>query len=247
MGSSTRKHSAAVLLGLWLLGLAPLASIASAGADEHKADRRRMVEQVRERGVVDPRVLAAMERVPRHLFVPRAQQGEAYDDKPLAIGWGQTISQPSIVGLMTSLLDVKPGDKVLEIGTGSGYQSAVLSRMGVEVYSIEILEPLGEQARKTLARLGYGNVHLRIGDGYKGWPAEAPFDAILLTAAPPEIPKPLLDQLKRGGKMVVPVGTFFQDLQVLTKHRDGSVEKKSVAAVRFVPMTGQAQERKGGH
>jgi protein-L-isoaspartate(D-aspartate) O-methyltransferase len=246
MIGSTKRGIAAVLLGILTLG--PWASWAAASPDGHDGDRHRrheMVEQVRERGVEDPRVLAAMERVPRHLFVPAAQQAKAYDDEPLPIGWGQTISQPSIVGLMTSLLDVKPGDKVLEIGTGSGYQSAVLSRMGVQVYSIEILEPLGEQARKTLSRLGYGNVHLRVGDGYKGWPAEAPFDAILLTAAPPEIPPPLLDQLKRGGKMVVPVGSFFQDLQVLTKHRDGSIEKKSVAAVRFVPMTGQAQERKG--
>jgi protein-L-isoaspartate(D-aspartate) O-methyltransferase len=186
-----------------------------------------------------------MERVPRHLFVPAAERAVAYEDRPLSIGWGQTISQPSIVGLMSSLLEVKPGDKVLEIGTGSGYQAAVLSRMGVEVYSIEILEPLGEQARRTLTRLGYDNVHVRIGDGYAGWPGEAPFDAILLTAAPRQVPQPLIRQLKTGGKIVAPVGDFLQDLQVITKHRDGTLEKKSVAPVRFVPMTGEARDRDG--
>jgi protein-L-isoaspartate(D-aspartate) O-methyltransferase len=235
-----RRKIAVALCGLWLA----FSGIAAAG-DDRVQERHRMVETVRENGVDDARVLAAMEQVPRHLFIPEAQRPMAYDDRPLPIGWRQTISQPSIVGLMSSLLNVKPGDKVLEIGTGSGYQSAVLSRMGVRVYSIEILEPLADQARRTLTRLGYDNVHVRVGDGYAGWPGEAPFDAILLTAAPPQVPQPLIRQLKPGGRIVAPVGNFLQDLQVITKNRDGSLEKRSVAPVRFVPMTGEVQERNG--
>ncbi|MEA2691839.1 MAG: protein-L-isoaspartate(D-aspartate) O-methyltransferase [Acidobacteriota bacterium] len=207
--------------------------------------RHRMVEeQVKARDVKDAAVLAAMEAVPRHLFVPESERGEAYADHPLPIGGGQTISQPYIVALMTELLGVGKHGKVLEIGTGSGYHAAVLSRVVGEVYSMEIVPSLGEEARATLARLGYDNIHVRVGDGYKGWPEEAPFDAILLTAAPPSIPEPLLAQLKPGGRMVLPVGTVAQDLLVLTKRPDGTVETRNVLPVRFVPMTGEAQGRR---
>jgi protein-L-isoaspartate(D-aspartate) O-methyltransferase len=212
------------------------------GDDDLSEARHRMVEeQVRARGVSDPRVLEAMKQVPRHLFVPGKVRDRAYADKPLPIGAGQTISQPYIVGLMTELLELKPGSKVLEIGTGSGYQSAVLSRLVSQVYTIEILPELGEQASRTLDRLGYDNVHVRIGDGYRGWPEKGPFDAIVVTAAPPYVPQPLLDQLAPGGRLVLPVGELWQDLTVYTKHRDGSFEKKNVLPVRFVPMTGKVQ------
>ena len=214
------------------------------GGDPYAGPRRDMVElQIRDRGVHQPAVLRAMESVPRHLFVPEEDRKQAYTDAPLPIGWGQTISQPYIVALMTQLLDLGPNDKVLEIGTGSGYHAAVLSRVAGEVYTIEIIDQLGRQAKSTLQQLGYQNVHTRIGDGYQGWPDEAPFDAIILTAAPPKIPQPLIDQLKVGGRMVVPVGSYVQDLMLITKTAQG-IEKKTVAPVRFVPMTGEAQ-RKG--
>jgi protein-L-isoaspartate(D-aspartate) O-methyltransferase len=230
--------------------LAAVLALTGAGAahgDDPGAgrQRQRMVkDQVRARGVSDPRVLAAMEQVPRHLFVPEDLRDRAYSDRPLPIGSGQTISQPYIVGLMTELLGLKPGAKVLEIGTGSGYQSAVLSRLASQVYTIEILPELGEQASRTLARLGYSNVHVRIGDGYQGWPDKKPFDAIVVTAAPPYVPQPLLDQLAVGGRLVLPVGDLWQDLTVYTKRKDGSFEKKNVLPVRFVPMTGEVQKGK---
>jgi len=205
------------------------------------AARQRMVEdQIRRRGIDDPRVVAAMREVPRHEFVPEAEWSEAYEDRPLPIGYGQTISQPYIVALMSELAAVGPQSRVLEIGTGSGYHAAVLSRLAGAVFSVEIVEPLGVRASEALKRLSYDNVHVRIGDGYQGWPEEAPFDAILLTAAPPEIPQPLLDQLKVGGRMVVPVGDWDQDLQLVTKTADG-MTTRSVIPVRFVPMTGRAQ------
>jgi protein-L-isoaspartate(D-aspartate) O-methyltransferase len=229
-------------LTLWML-LLSACTVAAGPQDDYVKARRRMVdEQVRARGVDDRRVLKAMETVPRHLFVPDDVRARAYDDRPLPIGSGQTISQPYIVGLMTDLLDVGPGDKVLEIGTGSGYQAAVLSRLVSDVYTIEIVGPLGEQARRTLQNLGYANVHARIGDGYKGWPEAAPFDAIVVTAAPPQVPKPLLDQLAVGGNLVVPEGEWWQDLTVYTKQRDGSFLKRKELPVRFVPMTGEAQK-----
>src|SRR6185295_6526730 len=212
--------------------------------DDYAGARRRMIEEIRaRRGVTDPAVLAALEAVPRHLFVPEKERRNSYEDRPLSIGLGQTISQPYMVALMTSLLGVHRGQRVLEIGTGSGYQAAVLSRMGVEVYSIEIVKRLGERARRTLSEQGYHKVHLRIGDGYEGWPSAAPFDGIIVTAAPPRIPDPLLSQLKTGARMVIPVGNSYQDLWVLTRRRDGGFDRRRVLPVLFVPMTGEAQKR----
>jgi protein-L-isoaspartate(D-aspartate) O-methyltransferase len=227
----------------------PMASTSQAddGAGDQVRQRRlrlqMVAEQIRSRGVTSPRVLAAMEEVPRHLFVPDSERDQAYEDHPLPIGGGQTISQPYIVGLMTALLDLRPGSRVLEIGTGSGYQAAVLSRVAGQVYSVEIVPALGAQARETLARLGYDNVHVRIGDGYRGWPEAAPFDGILLTAAPHAVPPPLLAQLKPGGRLVLPLGGFDQELMLLTKGPDGAVKEEKVLPVRFVPMTGEAERK----
>lgn len=198
--------------------------------------RKTMVEtQIRRRGVVDPRVLRALEEVPRHLFVPPGSVNQAYDDHPLFIGHGQTISQPYIVALMSEVLRLEPGDRVLEIGTGSGYQAAVLSALVDEVYSIEIIEELGLAAKDRLAELGYTDVEVRVGDGYKGWPEKAPFDAIIVTAAPETVPQALVEQLAEGGRMVLPVGSFHQELILLEK-KDGKIEQKYITAVRFVPM-----------
>jgi protein-L-isoaspartate(D-aspartate) O-methyltransferase len=202
-----------------------------------------MVEtQIMARGVRDPRVLAAMREVPRHLFVDPSESGGAYEDHPLPIGGNQTISQPYIVALMTELAKIGPRDKVLEIGTGSGYQSAVLSKLATEVYSIEIVPELARQSAERLRKLGYANVTVREGDGYRGWPEHAPFDAIIVTAAPDRIPQPLLDQLAAGGRLVIPVGSFFQELKVLTKDRDGRISEKDIIPVRFVPMTGEIEK-----
>jgi len=207
-------------------------------------ERHRMVvEQIRGRGLDDPRILAAMEAVPRHLFVPEAYRDEAYEDHPLPIGHGQTISQPYVVALMSALLDLQPGDRVLEIGTGSAYHAAVLSHLAARVYTIEIVEELARRAEETLEKLGYDNVHVRSGDGYQGWPEAAPFDAVLLTAAPREIPRPLLDQLAVGGRLVAPVGGRLQRLQVITRTEEGLVTELR-DPVQFVPMTGEAE--KGG-
>lgn len=228
---------------LLVLALLTTALPAAPQQDVFLGLRRRMVEdQIQQRGVTQPAVLAAMMQVPRHLFVPEAYRDQAYADSPLPIGEGQTISQPYIVALMTSLVEVDRRDKVLEIGTGSGYQAAVLSCLAGEVYTIEILPGLGEQARRRLAQLGYRNVSVRIGDGYKGWPEKAPFDAIVVTAAPERVPAPLIAQLKAGGKLVIPVGSGVQDLQVITKTAQGT-QKKSIIPVRFVPMTGEAQKK----
>lgn len=205
-----------------------------------------MVErQIAARGVRDARVLAAMTRAPRHLFVPRAIAAEAYEDRPLPIGDGQTISQPYVVAAMSEMAQIEPGARVLEIGTGSGYQTAVLAELGAEVFSIEIVAPLAERVGATLAAAGYGaRVHLRIGDGYAGWPDEAPFDAIVVTAAPPEIPHPLLGQLRLGGRMVVPVGPRGgrQALYVITRVGEDEYDRLDAFPVAFVPMTGAAEE-----
>jgi protein-L-isoaspartate(D-aspartate) O-methyltransferase len=236
-------------LGVALAALFAVVSLsdvpAGAQGDSWVQERRAMVDQqIAERGIRQPEVLRAMEAVPRHQFVPNEQRERSYGDFPLPIGWGQTISQPYVVALMTELLDLDKDDKVLEIGTGSGYHAAVLSRVAGEVYTIEIIDDLGRQAESTLSQLGYRNVHVRVGDGYQGWPEKAPFDAIILTAAPTRIPQPLLDQLKVGGRMVVPVGSFLQDLQLITKTANG-IERRTVAPVRFVPMTGEAQKPPG--
>lgn len=210
---------------------------------EWAVEREHMVNgQIEARGVKDPRVLEAMRKVERHRFVPEEERPYSYDDRPLPIGMDQTISQPYIVGLMTELLKPKPGDKVLEVGTGSGYQAAVLGELTSQVFTIEILEPLGLRAKKTLEELGYENVHVRIGDGYRGWPEEAPFDGVMVTAAPERVPRPLIDQLKEGGRLVVPVGkSFDQQLKVYIKTSEGIKVENSIG-VRFVPMTGEARK-----
>ena len=199
-----------------------------------------VVQQLQARGISDPRVLAAMRKVPRHELIPEENREEAYGDHPVPIGQGQTISQPLIVAYMTECLELKGGEKVLEVGTGSGYQAAILAELGARVYSIEIVPSLAKRAEADLERLGYENVFVRAGDGYRGWPDKAPFDAIIITAAPPEVPKPLLDQLKVGGKLVVPVGVEIQQLVRITRTTSGFKEEKLVP-VRFVPMTGEAQ------
>jgi protein-L-isoaspartate(D-aspartate) O-methyltransferase len=204
--------------------------------------RRTMVnQQLRQRGISQPEVLAAMEQVPRHLFLPPTMRGEAYADRALQLGPSRTIYQPYVVALMTSLLDLKRGDSVLEVGTGTGYHAAVLSRIAHHVYSMEIDPVVASQAAHALGAMGYHNVQVWSGDGYRGLPEKAPFDAILLSAAPPRIPQPLLDQLRVGGKMVVPVGGVVQDLLVITKTREG-IEKRTVIPVRVSPMTGQVQD-----
>jgi protein-L-isoaspartate(D-aspartate) O-methyltransferase len=192
-------------------------------------------QQIRARGISDPSVLDAMRSVPRHLFVPTDAQPYAYEDRPLPIGQGQTISQPYVVAYMTEALRVELDHKVLEIGTGSGYQAAVLSRLVRQVYSIEIVGDLAERARQALAAQGYTNVEVRTGDGYAGWPEQAPFPRIIVTAAPPEIPSALVDQLAIGGRMVVPVGRSSQMMTIVTKTDRGVVEQETIP-VRFVPM-----------
>ena len=203
-----------------------------------------MVErQLRPRGIDDPRTLRAMAKVPRERFVPKELRTSAYDDRPLPIGYGQTISQPFIVGFMTQQLQPKATDRVLEIGTGSGYQAAVLAELVAEVYTIEIVRPLAHQAEILLRELGYKNIHVKAGDGYKGWPEHAPFDAIIVTAAPDHVPQPLVEQLKEGGRMIIPVGkTFAQELYLLEK-RGGVVKQTAVIPVKFVPLTRDAEQK----
>jgi len=207
------------------------------------AARNRLVDRtIVERGIKDPRVIAAMRRVPRHEFVPLEQRAHAYDDRPLPIGFDQTISQPYIVAAMTEAAHVRPGARVLEVGTGSGYQAAVLAEVGADVYSIEIVEPLARRTHELLAKLGYKALHLRIGDGYQGWPDAAPFEAIIVTAAPREVPPPLVEQLAVGGRLVIPVGDEQQQLKVITRNTSGSTTE-TLFDVRFVPMTGEALSR----
>ena len=213
----------------------------SASEDEHARRRAAMVAEV---GAMhgarfEARVTEALGRVPRHRFVPDGQVEQAYENRPLPIGLGQTISQPYIVALMTELLRVRKADRVLEIGTGSGYQAAVLAELAGKVYTIEIVRPLAAEARERLARLGYANVEVRAGDGYLGWPEQAPFDAIMVTAGAPHVPPALVEQLKPGGRMVIPVGAAgaVQSLTLLEKRADGSVERRDVVPVRFVPLT----------
>ncbi len=212
--------------------------------DRWAALREKMVkEQIETRGVRDEKTLRAMRRVPRHLFVPEAARPAAYEDSPLPIGQDQTISQPFIVAYMTAALGLKGGEKILEIGTGSGYQAAILAEIAAEVYTIEIVPSLAASAAERLAALGYRNVRVRAGDGYRGWPEAAPFDGILVTAAPDHIPQPLIDELKPGARIVIPVGVSSQELRVLSKRADGSLVEERTMPVRFVPMTGEAEER----
>ncbi len=213
--------------------------------EERRKDRHRMVEeQIGARGIEDQTVLAAMRHVPRHKFVPPQHAASAYEDHPLPIGHGQTISQPYIVGFMTDLLELDEKDRVLEIGTGSAYQAAVLAELTPHVYTIEIIEELAAKARKRLNKLGYDTVKVKTGDGYFGWKKHAPFDAIIVTAAAGHIPSPLLKQLKKGGRMIIPVGGAYetQYLVLVRKGKDGTVRSKQLMPVRFVPMTGRAQE-----
>jgi len=210
------------------------APVSTAPADE----KARLMQLIEERGTKDRQVLRAMAAVPREEFVPAEYRADAYHDRPLPIGHGQTISQPSLVALMTKLLDIQQGDKVLEIGTGSGYQAAILAELTSHVYTIEIIPELGKRAQVTLERLGYRTVKTRIGDGYLGWPEYAPFDAIIVTCAPDDVPKPLIEQLKEGGRMVIPVGPERgpQTLYLLEK-RGRELRKTAVVPVAFVPMT----------
>jgi protein-L-isoaspartate(D-aspartate) O-methyltransferase len=224
---------------LMTIGPAPSLQIAS---PDPAAQRQRMVdEQLRTRDIKDARVLEAMRSVPRHEFVPAAQRAAAYRDSPLPIGYEQTISQPYIVAFMTQALKVEPTHKVLEIGTGSGYQAAILSRLAKVVYTIEIVAPLATRARETLARLNVRNVQVRTGNGYLGWPEEAPFDRIMVTAAPDAVPPALVSQLKVGGLMAIPVGTVEQELRIL-RRTPGGTETLETLPVRFVPMTGKPKQ-----
>jgi protein-L-isoaspartate(D-aspartate) O-methyltransferase len=233
--------------GLIVLLMLCAAAASAVPADDRADERRRMVETIEAHarspdsgvagGTLDLRVLEALRAVPRHAFVPDEAAKAAYADRPLPIGLGQTISQPYIVALMTHLVDAKPGDRVLEIGTGSGYQAAVLAQLVGEVYSVEIVETLARRAGETLSRLGYGNVITRIGDGYQGWAEHAPYDAIVVTAAPDHVPPELVTQLKPGARLVIPVGTLFQDLMVVTKAADGRTTSTSIVPVRFVPLS----------
>ena len=210
--------------------------------EEFARKRMRMVnEQIIARGVKDPLVLEAMSNVPRHEFVLPGYEKEAYEDGPLPIGDGQTISQPYIVAEMAALAQITPESRVLEIGTGCGYQTAVLAEIAAEVYSIEIVDGLGSSAAERLRKMGYDNVHVRIGDGYQGWPELAPFHAIVVAAAPSKIPQPLIDQLAAGGNLIIPVGDYHQELEVIRKTTEGLQRQRSIS-VRFVPMTGEAEK-----
>jgi protein-L-isoaspartate(D-aspartate) O-methyltransferase len=212
-------------------------------SDDRASERGRMVEeQLRARDIRSPRVLEAMARVPRHLFVPEAVRAQAYGDYPLPIGHDQTISQPYIVAFMTEALEIEPAHRVLEIGTGSGYQAAVLAELARAVYTIEIVAPLAERARQALAARGYRNIDVRTGNGYLGWPEHAPFDRIIVTAAPDAIPPALVEQLRVGGLMAIPVGTIWQELRILRRTKSGLDTLKTLP-VRFVPMVGKPRDR----
>ncbi len=208
----------------------------------NKARAEMVKTQIAARGISDKRVLEAMTKVERHKFVPEEYRIYAYVDHALPIDEDQTISQPYIVALMTELLELKGSEKVLEIGTGSGYQAAVLAELASEVYTIEIVEPLAKSSDSLLSELGYKNIFVRAGDGYKGWPEKAPFDAIIVTCAPETIPQPLIDQLADGGRLVIPVGDKWQELILLTK-KDGKITQEKIIPVRFVPMTGEAEKK----
>jgi protein-L-isoaspartate(D-aspartate) O-methyltransferase len=236
---------------IFVVGAFPLVVMLTCGVAQErpsepdwKALRERMVKhQIEARGVKDPRVLDAMRSVERHLFVPESYRRQAYEDHPLPIGLGQTISQPFIVAIMTALLEPEPDDTMLEIGTGSGYQAAVLSKLVKHVYTIEIVHALAARSKEILKEQGYDNITVIQGDGYRGLPEKAPFDGIIVTAAPGEVPQPLIDQLAVGARLVIPVGTWYQELKVLTRTPEG-IETQSIIPVRFVPMTGEAEKKK---
>jgi len=244
--------SANAIFRLWgrAVGSLVLMSSISACSDDFEASRETLVSTVEHQAGfivdavgekrLDPRVLDALRQVPRHEFVPSTLRSLAYANRPLPIGADQTISQPLIVAVMSDLLEVRPGDRVFELGTGSGYQAAVLAALGADVYSVEIIPSLAERARQTLRRLGYDRVQVRAGDGYQGWPEEAPFDGIIVTAAGERIPEPLIEQLAPGGRLVMPLGPEggIQQLVLLTKGVDGAVERRDILPVRFVPITG---------
>jgi protein-L-isoaspartate(D-aspartate) O-methyltransferase len=244
MKSIQKIQYPAVVVLVWLAAIAASGCQGSPDSLDFSRARERMVRtQIEARGVSDSLVLKAMRRVERHLFVPEGYRLYSYTDGPLPIGEDQTISQPYIVAVMTELLNLRPEHRVLEIGTGSGYQAAILGEIAAEVYTIEIIPSLGHRADSLLDSLGYKNITVRIGDGYVGWEEVAPFDAVILTAAPPEIPQPLLDQLAEGGRLVAPVGEDYQTLQLVGKI-NGELKYEDVGAVRFVPMTGRAQDQK---
>jgi protein-L-isoaspartate(D-aspartate) O-methyltransferase len=213
-------------------------------ASESAAERQKMVqEQLKPRGIHDDRVLAAMAKVPREEFVPENLRAQSYADSAIPIGHDQTISQPFIVAFMTEQLHPQPTDRVLEIGTGSGYQTAVLAELVKDVYTIEIIEPLAKDASARLARLGYNNAHVKIGDGYQGWPEVAPFDAIIVTCAPDKVPQPLTQQLKEGGRMIIPVGTGLDQQLFLLEKKEGQLAERAILPVRFVQMAGEAAKK----
>ena len=223
-----------------LISVLLLFSIAPVDQERYARDRQQMVTfQLEARGIKDKSTLTAMRKVERHRLVPKAQVEYAYEDRPLPIGYGQTISQPYMVGYMTEVIRPRAGMKVLEIGTGSGYQAAVLAEIVDEVYTIEIVEALAKTAKSRLEEMGYSNIHVKEGDGYFGWEEHAPFDAIIVTAASPFIPPPLIEQLKEGGKMVIPVGAPFttQQLMLVEKQKDGTRKTRNLLPVRFVPFT----------
>jgi protein-L-isoaspartate(D-aspartate) O-methyltransferase len=240
-------HRFAPWFGGVLVGL--LLTMESPAQDRYDAERKAMLEEIARdawatrgetgRPQLSERVMQALARVPRHWLVAAGDEAQAYLNRPLSIGQGQTISQPFIVALMTDLLEVQPGERVLEIGTGSGYQAAVLAELGANVHTIEIIEPLGREAARRLAELGYTNIVTRIGDGYRGWPEHAPFDSIIVTAAAPDVPQALAEQLKPGGKLVIPIGSPMgaQTLYVVQKEPGGRLVRRQVLPVRFVPMT----------
>jgi protein-L-isoaspartate(D-aspartate) O-methyltransferase len=250
-------HSGPGQVLLTTIGVLLLAFTAGAGWPDYAAQREALIREIQsqvrqtrnELGTdrLDPAVVAALRSVPREAFVPLALRAEAYGNHPLPIGEGQTISQPYIVAIMSQLLELRPGARVFELGTGSGYQAAILAAMGAEVYSVEIVPQLAELARRNLERLGYGRVHVRLGDGYLGWPEAAPFDGIIVTAAAERIPQPLIDQLAPGGRLVMPVGEhgWTQRLVVLQKTPAGTIERREVLPVRFVPLTGPGIRREG--
>jgi protein-L-isoaspartate(D-aspartate) O-methyltransferase len=237
------SYGSRVALGLF--GLALVLAARAQDDDSFRAARLRMVEvDIAREGVTNPAVLNAMREVPRHRFVEPFSQGKAYFDQSLPIGHKQTISPPFIVAYMTQSIDPQPTDRVLEIGTGSGYQAAILSKIVKEVYTIEIVEPLGKQAAERLKELGYANVHARVGDGYKGWPEAAPFDKILVTCSPEDVPRPLVEQLRDGGKMIIPLGERHQQIFYLFEKRQGKLVKTKLIPTLFVPMTGQSEEQR---